>query len=195
MRRITLVMLTLLALMGGRSRAADEETGALGPDAPEAAEKRYAIGRGLYRAGRFADAAAEFAVAFEMMPTSAKLAYNLGRCQERAGQLQSAVDAFQRYLELSPEAQDRGEVEATIAALRRRIEASLRDWSSPAPRRARGSRSTTILRSRSPFPSPPASPRGSTSSASNSTATPTQRTRWRWSPGSPTSPTWSCKPP
>ena len=109
----------------GPDAPAAAESKNLGPDAPAAAEKRYLIARDLYKAGRYAEAASEFAVAFEMVPTSAKLAYNLGRCQERAGQPEPAAASFAQYLRLAPGAADRKEVEATIAALRRRIEATL----------------------------------------------------------------------
>jgi len=97
----------------------------LGSDAPEAAQRRYSIARGLYAEGRYAEAAAEFDVAFAMLPTSAKLAYNAARCHERAGHLEPAIEAYGAYLRLSPQAPDRVDVEATVAAIRRRLEATL----------------------------------------------------------------------
>ena len=52
------------------------------------------------------------------MPRTARLAYNLARSLERAGDLQGAIDHYRLYLEVSPKADDRASVEATITALR-----------------------------------------------------------------------------
>ena len=89
----------------------------LPPDAPAAAEQRYQIGLGLYRQKRYAEAAREFRVAFELYPKSPKLAYNLGRCLERADKPQGAIEAYRTYLKLAPNAKDRTEVLGFVKAL------------------------------------------------------------------------------
>ncbi len=96
----------------------------LGEDAPEAAEMRYKLGIQLYRSKHFAEAAREFQVAWELYPKSARLAFNLGRCEERAENIEAALQAYEAYLKLAPEADDRPTVEATMAALRKRLQAS-----------------------------------------------------------------------
>ncbi len=110
--------LLVIALLGPPAAIAQPS---LGPDAPVAAEGRYAIARALYLEGRYAEAAAEFDVAFAMMPGSGKLAYNAARCHERAGNLERALERYDDYLRLSPEATDRAQVEATVAAIRERL--------------------------------------------------------------------------
>ncbi len=94
----------------------------LGEDAPAAAKSRYNIGKGLYRKGRYAEAAAEFQAALAMHPSSARLAYNLARSAERAGKLEAAAEAYQTYLKLAPAADDRGQIEALLPVLRKQIQ-------------------------------------------------------------------------
>lgn len=107
-------LLLLLALgVPGVCQAA----GGLPDDAPPQAVQRYTIGVELYRAEKYEAAAREFRVAFKLYPKSTKLAYNLARCLERANRYGEAVDAYREYLELAPNADDRAEVEGSIAAL------------------------------------------------------------------------------
>lgn len=54
-------------------------------------------------------------------------AFNLGRLAERTGDLEMALEAFNTYLQLAPEAQDRPDIEARIAALNVRIAALRQD--------------------------------------------------------------------
>src|SRR5688500_12063017 len=54
-------------------------------------------------------------------------AFNLGRLAERTGDLELALEAFNTYLQLAPEAQDRADIEARIAALNVRIAALRQD--------------------------------------------------------------------
>jgi len=84
---------------------------------------RYKLGIELYRGRRFAEAAREFQVAWAMYPKSARLAFNLARCEERGTNIEAALRAYEAYLRLAPEADDRVAVEATVAALRKRVEA------------------------------------------------------------------------
>ena len=90
--------------------------------APEQAEQRYQIGVDAYRDGRFEDAAREFRVAFTVFPRSSRLAYNLARSLERSGKVEEAVRFYGEYLRLSPKAEDREAVEATVAGLRQVLE-------------------------------------------------------------------------
>ncbi len=103
----------LLLLAPGTPSAA----GGLDAEAPAQARARYTAGVNYYRQGRYEDAAREFAVARRIYPKSAKLAYNLGRSLERARAYEAAVAAYRDFLKLRPEAEDRSQVEATIATL------------------------------------------------------------------------------
>ncbi len=96
--------------------------------APTLAVQRYLLARDHYRNGRFKEALAEFQVAFRVFPTSAKLVYNLARTHERLEMWADAQRHYRRYLELSPAAADRAEVEAVIAVLEERQRAD-----APAP--------------------------------------------------------------
>ena len=117
MRPTLLLAAALLASPAAAQRS-------LGEDAPEAAEMRYKLAVQLYRSKRFAEAAREFQVAWELYPKSPRLAYNLGRCEERAGNIEAALTAYEAYLKLAPDAEDRPTVEATMAALGKRLQAS-----------------------------------------------------------------------
>jgi tetratricopeptide (TPR) repeat protein len=103
------------------ARAADEvPLGALDVPASDAALARYRIGISLYTADRFEEAAREFEVCAAMVPASAKLPYNAARSWERAGDVEAAIRNYRRYLEISPAAPDRAEVEGVLAALEAR---------------------------------------------------------------------------
>jgi tetratricopeptide (TPR) repeat protein len=60
-------------------------------------------------------------------------AFNLGRLAERTGDLELALEAFGTYLQLSPEAQDKAEIEGKITALTARISALRSDRDEPPP--------------------------------------------------------------
>lgn len=89
----------------------------LEPGAPTLANQRYVQAREAYRAGRIAEAAAEFRAAFDLFPQSPRLAYNLGRSLERLGRLTEAVAAYRKYVELAPAAEDAPTVEALARSL------------------------------------------------------------------------------
>jgi tetratricopeptide (TPR) repeat protein len=88
--------------------------------APPLAVQRYRLARDHYVNGRFKEALADFQVALRVFPTSAKLVYNLARTHERLEMWAEAQRHYRRYLELSPGASDRAEVEAVIAVLAER---------------------------------------------------------------------------
>lgn len=90
----------------------------LEPGAPPLAEQRYQVGRELYAKDDIAGAAREFGTALALFPTSAKLAYNLARCEERLGRLGPAIEHYERYLELSPKAEDAESVRTLVGVLR-----------------------------------------------------------------------------
>ena len=108
-------------LAGAMPAPARSATPGLGDGAPAMAEERYRIGRRLYRQGDFRGAANEFRTALEVHPSSGRLAFNYARAIERAGDLQAAIAGYGRYLELVPDAPERGDVEALIGSLSARV--------------------------------------------------------------------------
>lgn len=127
------VVCTCAPLAPARGAAPSLEAGA-----PTLAVQRYLLARGHYANGRFKEALAEFQVAFRVFPTSSKLVYNLARTHERLEMWADAQRHYRRYLELSPAAVDRAEIEAVIAVLEERQRAgapavAAPESSSPAP--------------------------------------------------------------
>lgn len=112
------------------SKSAPGETAPAEQDDKEAAVQAVARAREAAREGDFETALAEFERAQRLRP-SPKLHYNIAVCHQRlvlrareAGDQQAvkdlarrAVEAYQRYLEESPQAKDRSEVEAAIDEL------------------------------------------------------------------------------
>ena len=65
----------------------------------------------------------DFEAGFQEEPEPAFL-YNIAQAHKKAGRPREAVSYFRKYLELAPEAKDRGEVEQTVAQLNREIESA-----------------------------------------------------------------------
>jgi tetratricopeptide (TPR) repeat protein len=73
-----------------------------------------------YQAGAVEEAIALLTEALEILPEEPALHFNLARAYETAGQREEAISAYERYLELHPDAQDRGAIERRLVALRER---------------------------------------------------------------------------
>jgi tetratricopeptide (TPR) repeat protein len=102
---------------GAAEAAIVVDPGAALTDAQKAEAKQHFVdGRTHYAAGEFADAADHFVRAYELTHAP-ELLYNLARCYERLGEKQRAAEQYQMYLRMSPDADDRAEVEQKIAAL------------------------------------------------------------------------------
>ncbi|MEQ9319419.1 MAG: TonB-dependent receptor [Polyangiaceae bacterium] len=82
------------------------------------ARRHFEAGMELIAQSNFAEGVAELEEAYAILPHPAVL-YNIGRAWRDAGELDKALDAFERYLASDPE--DRAEVEAAIANLKKRI--------------------------------------------------------------------------
>ncbi len=81
-----------------------------------AAKQHFTAGRAAFTAGDFPVAIREFKAAEALRP-SPVLAYNIGLANERLGRRKVAVKYYQRYLETSPKAANRAEVEGRISSL------------------------------------------------------------------------------
>ena len=87
-------------------------------DAPEIEIARGHSRRGseYYRAGRFAEAAAEFELAHRELPI-AEIDYNLGRCYEALGDIDRSLDAYRRFLGKPISEADRADVAERVRLL------------------------------------------------------------------------------
>lgn len=103
-----------LAPCAATAQAADE--------ADVRARLRYEAGTNLYRAGDFAGAAREYQAAYDLSGRP-NLLYNLYVAWRDAGELRKAADALERYLDAVPDAEDRVNLEARLAAMQQQIAA------------------------------------------------------------------------
>ena len=92
------------------------------PAAPveEIARGHYALGRALYDAGRFDDAAHEFSAAYEAAPRD-QLLYNLYLTYRDGGHMAEAADALRRYVVTLEEGPTKVQLGARLAALERML--------------------------------------------------------------------------
>ncbi len=83
---------------------------------PPEAKSAYEAGVAHFRAGRYADAIAEFNKAYRVAPNPV-LVFNMARAFEELKDFASATRFYKRYLEMAPDAQDRPVVEESIRTL------------------------------------------------------------------------------
>ena len=86
------------------------------PAAQAEAAKYYDAGVTLFKAKDYQGAIVEFTKAYRIDP-SPTLVFNMARAFEEMKRFGPAKEFYERYLELAPDAKDRPQVEATIAAL------------------------------------------------------------------------------
>ena len=82
------------------------------------AKAHFEAGRTAYLGGDYASAVREFEAA-EVLRPSPILDYNIGLAYEGLGDARRAIDSYNRYLTQKPDAQNRADVEARVATLRR----------------------------------------------------------------------------
>ena len=82
----------------------------------ERAMAAYERGQQNYKLAQYEAALADFKEASSLY-ASPDFQYNIGLCYEKLGQYDEAVLAYVTYLKVKPEAEDRANVEATIARL------------------------------------------------------------------------------
>jgi hypothetical protein len=87
------------------------------------ARQHFEAGRNAYNAADYAGAIREFKYAEQIRP-SPILDYNIGLANEKLGKRRVAVKYYRRYLDGAPQANNRAEVQATIASLEQQIAAS-----------------------------------------------------------------------
>jgi tetratricopeptide (TPR) repeat protein len=120
------------------------------------ARELFREGAERFKSGDFRGALERFEQAYQLDPNPI-LVYNMARAHESLGDIEDAMVAYQHYLELDPNASDRGAVEQRIATLRRDLEErralEQRALESERQRRAAQSKAAPLPRS-----APPRSP-------------------------------------
>lgn len=84
------------------------------------AKDLFEQGSSAFHAGEFPRALELFREAYAIDPHPI-LMYNIARSEESLGNAHEAVRAFRKYLELAPEAEDRGAVEQRISTLEKQL--------------------------------------------------------------------------
>jgi tetratricopeptide (TPR) repeat protein len=84
------------------------------------ARQYFELGRLAFVDGRFEEALQSFERSFALSQRPLLL-FNIGAAHDRLRHEREALQAFERFLELAPDAENRGEVEGRIAFLRRSI--------------------------------------------------------------------------
>jgi tetratricopeptide (TPR) repeat protein len=85
-------------------------------EAKERARVAYARGQEAFSQGQYEPALAAFQEAFAAVPNATVLR-SIAEVQTRLGQVPAASESLRKYLELAPDAPDRAELEAKLAAL------------------------------------------------------------------------------
>src|SRR2546423_4713988 len=93
-----------------------------GDEAMAQAKQHFETGRNAYNAGDYVTAIREFKAAEALRP-SPILDYNIGLANEKLGKRRVAVKYYKRYLEMQPNAANKGEVDGKITALEAEIAA------------------------------------------------------------------------
>jgi len=109
-KRALFTALCLSLALAGASAHADRGT----------AEAHYKKGMAAYALEDWDGAIAEFQAGFRDEPTPAFL-YNIAQSHRQAKRPEEAVRFYQKYLELAPEAPDRGDVDKLIVQLKKAI--------------------------------------------------------------------------
>jgi hypothetical protein len=109
--RLIVLGLVGVALWRAPARADDAAT--------RAAKRHYERGEKLFALGKFDKALDAYQQAFDAKPLPDFL-YNIGQCYRNLGDLDQAIFSFKKYLQLAPDASDRGKVEKLIAELEKK---------------------------------------------------------------------------
>lgn len=117
-----------VAAQQAEAASADATAPAITPEDEEKARGHFRLGRAYYDNGNFAQAAIEFEEAYRISQRSALL-YNIYLAYRDANDTRNAASSLRKYLELQKDVENRGQLEARLAALER----SLADGTAPQP--------------------------------------------------------------
>lgn len=139
---LVLVLSVHASALGQELENAGSEDKPASADERKEALRLFRDSERAYREGRFDEAARLLERAYELQQEPVLL-YNLARAYEGMGELSKAADAYRRFLQLSPDAKDRGAIERRIETLeqqlaeRQRLEEEKRRLEEEKKRRAR----------------------------------------------------------
>jgi tetratricopeptide (TPR) repeat protein len=111
--------------------AQQAQAAAMSPASEEQARAHLRLGRAHYDNGNFAQAAVEFEEAYRISQRAALL-YNIYLAYRDANDTHNAAEALRKYLALEKEIENRGQLEARLAALDRAIAAEPKPATAPA---------------------------------------------------------------
>ena len=112
----TALVAPTLAVAGPPAPASATPPAGPSEDLKAQAAALYKEGAGLFKLGKFKEAAGKFQAAYNLDP-SPILLYNLARAAEEQGEAGTAVGHYKAYLARYPQAEDRAEVERRIRVL------------------------------------------------------------------------------
>ncbi len=108
--------LSILGCLAGAAWGQLETPAEEAPAEHPKAQGAYEAGVGHFEAGRYADAIREFNKAYRADPNPV-LVFNMARAFEELKEYASAIEFYRRYLEMSPDAEDRAAVEDALRTL------------------------------------------------------------------------------
>jgi tetratricopeptide (TPR) repeat protein len=95
-------------------------------DAERRAQAHFQRGEKMFRVGRFQEALVAYQRAFDAMPLP-ELLFNIAQCYRNLGDPEQAIRSYRRYLHEKPDANNRRQVELTIAELEAEVARQLRE--------------------------------------------------------------------
>lgn len=125
-------MACALSVLPGRQVSAQDAAAEAQARADEEARVHFRLGVAYHDSGRFAEAAGEFAQAYELSKRP-KLLYNLFLAYRDGGNIAAAADALERYLSLEQDVPERDKLTARLEALQRILAENPSARAEPAP--------------------------------------------------------------
>lgn len=107
---VALLAFALVAAVGARASTAAPS------EADRQARRAFQEAEAHFRAGRFAEALAQYQVGYDRMPLPGFL-INIAQCQRRLGDLRKARATYQKFVMVAPDSPHVSEVQALIAEL------------------------------------------------------------------------------
>src|SRR4051812_30580858 len=101
-------------------RSASAQEAAPVGDAKAVALKAYQRGTAAYQRAEYDKAIEHFESGYQAVPQAVFL-YNIAQSHRMAGRADRALSFYRQYLQLSPEAKNRAEIEGRIAALEKQV--------------------------------------------------------------------------
>lgn len=122
--RSLVCLLSLFVTLSAYAQSAPPSHQDLSPTEQQKLLQLIDAGQDAFDAGEFDTALASFQEAYALFEHP-DLQYRIARCYEYLGDFLEAIDAYQRFLDATPDADERGRIEKTISVLTQRHRQSL----------------------------------------------------------------------